>query len=105
MHYLDRYIYIYIYIYIYWVQVTHEVTLSNVTLSNNLLLNSYLENFTVGLYVLYVFDIHANFYTNKMLFTIRFINLYFMQYFKLQKLEFKKLINNMAINLCHLEIL
>ena len=28
-----------------------------------------------------------------------------MQYFKLQKLEFKKLIYDMAIDLCHLEIL
>ena len=28
-----------------------------------------------------------------------------MQYFKLQKIEFKKLINNMAIDLCHLKIL
>ena len=48
---------------------------------------------------------HANFYTNQMLFTIRSINSYFIQYSKLQKLEFKKLINDMVIDLCHLEIL
>ena len=46
------------------------VTLSNVTLPNNLLLNSYFETLTVGLYILYVFNMHANFYTNQMLFTI-----------------------------------
>ena len=48
---------------------------------------------------------HANFNTNQILFTIRSINSYFLQYFKLQKLEFKKLINDMVIDLCHLEIL
>ena len=42
---------------------------------------------------------HVNFYTNKMLFTMRFINSYFMQYYKLQKLEFKQLIDDMAIHL------
>ena len=34
-----------------------------------------------------------------MLFTIQSINSYFIQYFKLQKLEFKQLIDDMAINL------
>ena len=34
-----------------------------------------------------------------MLFTIRFINSYFMHYFKLQKLEFKQLIDDMVINI------
>ena len=54
-----------------WVQVTLDVIINNVILPNNLLLNSYFENLTVGLHVLYDFNIHANFYTNKMLFTIR----------------------------------
>ena len=86
MHYLDIYIYIYIYEYILgWVQVTPITTLSNIIPSNNLLLNSYFENLTIRLDVLYVFNMHANFYTNQMLFTIRSINSYFMQYFKLQK--------------------
>ena len=53
-----------------WVQVTSSVSLSNVTLPNNLLLNSYFENLTIGLYILYVFNMHANFYTNQMLFII-----------------------------------
>ena len=46
------------------------VTLSNVTLPNNLLLNSYFENPTVGLHVLYVLNIRANFHVNWILFTI-----------------------------------
>ena len=41
---------------------------------------------------------HANFYTNQMLFAIRSINSYFMQYFKLQKLEFKQLIDDITID-------
>ena len=53
-----------------WIQVTPGVTLSNVTPTNNLLLNSYFENLTIGLHVLYIFNMNANFYTNKMLFTI-----------------------------------
>ena len=48
----------------FWIQVTLDITLSNVTPPNNLLLNSYFENLTVALHVLYVFDMHANFYTN-----------------------------------------
>ena len=92
------YIYIYIYIYIGWVQVTLGVTLSNITLPNNLLLNSYFENPTVELHVIYVINIHANFYINWMLFTIRSVNSFFMHYFKLQKFEFKQLIDDMVIN-------
>ena len=38
-------------------------------------------------------------HANRMLFTIRYINSCFMHYFKLQKLEFKQLIDNMAIDL------
>ena len=38
-------------------------------------------------------------HANQMLLTIRYINSYFMHYFKLQKLEFKQLIDNMAIDL------
>ena len=40
-----------------WIQVTSDVTLSNITLSNNLLMNIYFENFIVGLHVLYVLNI------------------------------------------------
>ena len=49
-----------------WVQITFGITLSNVTPPNNLLLNSYFENSTVELYVLYVLNMHANFYVNRM---------------------------------------
>ena len=61
----------------------------NIISPNNLLLNLYFENLTIELYILYVFNMHTNFYINQVLFTIQFINSYFMQYFKLQKLEFK----------------
>ena len=37
----------------------------NVTLTNNLLLNSYFENPTIGLYVLYILNIHVNFHANR----------------------------------------
>ena len=60
-----------------WVQVTIGVILSSVTPLNNLLLNSYFGNLAVGLNVLYVFNMHANFYTNRMLFTISSINTFF----------------------------
>ena len=72
-----------------WVQVTPSVTLSNITPLNNLLYNSYFENPTIELHVLYVLNIHANFYVNWILFTIRSVNSFFMHYFKLQKFEFK----------------
>ena len=92
--------YIYIYIYIFgWVKVISSVTLSNVTPLNILLLNSYFENRTIGLHVLYVFNLHVNFCTNQMLFTIQSINSYFMQYFNLRKLEFKQFMDDITINL------
>ena len=43
--------------------------------------------------------IQATFHVNWMLFTIQSINTSFMHYFKLQKFEFKQLIDNMTINL------
>ena len=61
-------------------------------------MNLYFENFTVGLHILYVLNMHASFHTNQMLFTILFINSYFIYYFKLQKLEFIQLIDHMTIN-------
>ena len=47
------------------VQVTPNVTLKNVTPPNNLLSNSYFEDLTVGLQVLYVLHIHANFHAKR----------------------------------------
>ena len=61
-----------------WVQVIPSVTLSNITQPNNLLSNSYFKNLTIGLHILHVFNMHVNFYINQMLFTIRFIKLYFI---------------------------
>ena len=82
-----------------WVQVTPSIILSNITLPNNLLMNLYFENSTVGLHVLYVLNMHINFHINRLLFTILSINSSFMHYFKVQKLEFKQLIDDMTTNL------
>ena len=49
------------------VQVTHVVTLNNIT-------QLYFENLIVGLYVLYILNMYANFHINHMLFNIRSIN-------------------------------
>ena len=54
---------------------------------NNFLLNLYFKNFTIRLYVLYVET--CILYVIPLLFIIRFINSYFIHYFKLKKLEFK----------------
>ena len=81
------------------VQVIHSVTLNNVIPPNNLLLNSYFRNLTVELYVLYVLNMYVNFYTNRTLFIILSINSSFMHYFKLQKVEFKQLIDDITIDL------
>ena len=62
-------------------------------------MNFYFENSIIGLHVLYILNMHANFHTNRMLFTIQFINSSFMHYLKLQKLEFIQLIDNMTIDL------
>ena len=65
----------------------------------HLLLNSYFGNLTVGLHVLSVFNMHANFHANQMLFTISSINSFFIHYFKLQILEFKQSIDDMFIDI------
>ena len=52
------------------VQVAPDVTLKNITPPNNLLLNSYFEDPTIGLQVLYVLHMHANFHANQMKFTL-----------------------------------
>ena len=53
-----------------WVQVTSDIILSNIKSPNNLLINLYFENSTIRLHDLYVLNIHANFHTNRILFTI-----------------------------------
>ena len=45
------------------------------------------ENLTIELYVLYVLKIHIKFHANWMLFSIRFINLFFIYNFRLQKFK------------------
>ena len=49
-----------------WVQVTPDVTLSNVIPCNNLLLNSYFENPIAELNVLYVLNMQVKFHVNQM---------------------------------------
>ena len=45
------------------------------------------ENLTVRLHVLYILNTHVKFRSNRMLFTIRSINLFFIYNFRSQKLE------------------
>ena len=47
----------------------------------------YFENLLVELYILYALNMQVKFRSNQMLFTIRFINLFFMHNLILQKLE------------------
>ena len=47
----------------------------------------YFENLIIELHIYYVFKIRVKFYANRMLFTIQFINLFFMYNFRLQKLK------------------
>ena len=47
----------------------------------------YFGNLFVGVPVLYIHNMHIKFHVNQMLFTIRFINLFLMYNFKLQKFE------------------
>ena len=82
-----------------WVQVTSNITSSNVTILNNLLMNLYFENSTIELHVLYILNMHTKFHINWILFTIRSINSSFIRYFKLQKIKFIQLIDCMTIDL------
>ena len=71
----------------WWVEIIFGITQKNITPFNNLLLNSYFKNLIVGLFILYVLNIHVNFNSNKMLFIIQLINLFFMHNFRPQKLK------------------
>ena len=60
------------------------------SLEKNILNSSYIfllsvkfENITVKLHVFYVFNMHVKFHSNRMLFTIQSIKLFFMDYFRL----------------------
>ena len=50
-------------------------------------MTTYFKNLTIELYVLYVLKTHVKFHVNRMLFTIQFVNLFFMNNVRLQKLE------------------
>ena len=45
------------------------------------------ENLTVEFHIPYVLNMHFKFFSNRILFTIRSINLFFIQNFRLQKFE------------------
>ena len=45
------------------------------------------ENLTVEFHIPYVLNMHIKFLSNRILFTIRSINLFFIQNFRLQKFE------------------
>ena len=57
---------------------------------------SYFENLTSKLYVL---NIHVKFHINRILFSIQFVYSSFMYNFKLKKIEFKNLIDDVTIYL------
>ena len=46
-------------------------------------MTTYFKILTIGLHILYVLNKHVKFHINQILFSIRFINLFFMHYFKL----------------------
>ena len=48
------------------------------TLTKKINMTTYFENLTVGLHVLYVLNIHVKFHSNRILFTIKSINLFFI---------------------------
>ena len=48
---------------------------------------TYFENLISGLHVLYILNMCVKFISNRILFTIRLINLFFMHNLRLEKLE------------------
>ena len=59
----------------------------------------YFENLTIWLHDFYVLNMYIKFLIKRILFTIRFINLFFMHNFKLKKFKFKHLVDNITIHL------
>ena len=96
-----RFIYFYFYILIkdrVSFQINSEINLSNY--SYVFLLDVNFKNLMIGLYVLYVLNMHVKFCSNRMLFIIQLKNIIFMHNFLPQKLEnFKHTIDDIAIDL------
>ena len=63
------------------------------------LLNVNFENLIVGMHVLYVLTTYIKFRSNRILFTIWSINLFFMHNFRLQNLKIKILIDDITTDL------
>jgi len=57
------------------------------------------KNLTIGLDVLYIFNTHIKFHSNKILFTIRSIKLFLCIILYHKNLKFKHFIDDMAIDL------
>ena len=62
-------------------------------------LNMNFENLTVRLHVLCALNMRVKFRSNRMLFTIRSIKLFFIHNFLSQNLKFKNVIDDIAIKL------
>ena len=96
-----RFIYFYFYILIkdrVSFQINLEINLSNY--SYVFLLDVNFKNLMVGLYVIYVLNMHVKFCSNRMLFIFQSKNIIFMHNFLPQKLEnFKHIIDNIATDL------
>ena len=60
---------------------------------------TFFENLTVELHVFYVINMHIKFRANWMLFTISFLNLFFIYNIIIQNLKFKHLIDDIFIDL------
>ena len=69
-----------------WIFITNELrTKFSYKILNKRNITTYFENLMVKLHVLYVLNTHVKFCVNRILFTIWFINLYFIDNFILQK--------------------
>ena len=69
----------------FWLQISLQPLVTTPTKTINMII--YFENLIVVLYGFYIFKTHVKFHVNWILFTIQFINLFFMHNFILQKLE------------------
>ena len=66
---------------------TNLVVNKAITLTKKINMIIYLKNLIVGLHSFYILNIIVRFYVNMMLFTVWFINLFFMHNFRLQKFK------------------
>ena len=83
-----------------WQSLATKLVIIKATTSfNKINITTYFENLTIELHVFYTVNSLVKFCVNQILFTIWSISSYFMDNFKLQKLEFKQFIDNIVIDL------